>query len=239
MSDETLNLYPDKDGKFEVLQLTLQEENYCQLRAEGESRRAAWKTAYGVDGVNLATLDTRINRLEKRPEIIGRIAEIHREIVEANASKWAKRREELMEILYTGAKRVARDPEQGGLTVAVKAISQLAALLGWNEPQRLELTATASGAIDAKEVERKVDRLLQLAEGGDVPKLCTEGHARSASPSVQSKGAEPTTTTDTVGESVSPDAPRVAAPSGSLARGGYLKRSGIAEGVTPSPEGSV
>ena len=223
MSDETVNLFQSPDGSFEVLQLSLQEENYCQLRAEGETRRTAWKTAYGVEGVNLATLDTRINRLEKRPEILSRIEEIHREIIEANQSKWNKRREELMEILYSGAKRVARDPEQGGIGAAVKAISQLANMLGWNEPQRLELTASQSAAMDAKEVERKVDRLLQLAEGGDVPKTCAEGHARSASPSAHGKGAEPTTAdTDPVGASVSPDA---------------MKRSGIAEGVTPSPEG--
>ena len=168
MSD-TLSLYPNEEGKYEILQLTLQEDSYCHLRAQGETKRTAWKTAFGTENVNDATLDTRVSRLEKRPEILSRIAEIHREIVEANQLKWAKRREELLEVLYAGAKRVARDPEQGGLGAAVKAIGMLANILGWNEPQRLELAATTSAAIDAKAVEQKVDKLLELATAQTTP----------------------------------------------------------------------
>ena len=163
MSEETITLSPAADGHYELLQLTLQEDSYCQLRAQGETKRAAWKTAFGTETVNEATLDTRVSRLEKRPEILARIAEIRREILETNALKWAKRREELMEILYSGAKRVARDPEQGGISAAVKAISQLASMLGWNEPQRFEIDAGPTGTgLDTKEVSRKLDKLLEL-----------------------------------------------------------------------------
>ena len=168
MSDDTLTLSPNAEGQYELVQLSLQEESYCQLRAQGETKRAAWKTAFGEADVGEKTLDTRVSRLEKRPEIANRITEIQREIIEANALKWAKRREELMEVLYHGALRVARDPEQGGISAAVKAISQLANMLGWNEPQRLELAAGPSGgALDAKEVNTKLDKLLELAAPKD------------------------------------------------------------------------
>lgn len=165
MADETITLTPNGDGQYEVLQLSLPEETYCQLRAQGETKRAAWKRAFGVKDINDATLDTRVSRLEKRPEIVGRIAEIRREIAEANQAKWEQRREELMEMLYHGALRVVHDPKQGGLPAAAKAVSTLGAMLGWNEPQRLEIAAgPTGGALDAKEVTRKVDRLLELAE---------------------------------------------------------------------------
>ena len=173
MADETITLTEKPDGQFALLQLSLQEETYCQIRAQGETKRAAWKRAFGVEEVNDATLDTRVSRLEKRPEIVARIAEIRREIIEANQAKWEKRREELMEMLYHGALRVAHDPKQGGLPAASKAVTTLAAMLGWNEPQRLEVASgpVGGGALDAKEVSRKVDKLLELTapkeSGGD------------------------------------------------------------------------
>lgn len=163
-TDDTLSLYPNNEGQYEVLQLTLQEEAYCQYRAQGETKRAAWKAAYGQEKINEATLDTRVNRLEKRPEITGRIAEIHREIVEANQAKWNKRREELMELLYTGAKRVAHDPDQGGLGASVKAIGMLANILGWNEPQKLEVSADVPNKVPQAVVEGKLSKLLELTK---------------------------------------------------------------------------
>lgn len=162
MADETVSLYPNEEGQFEILQLTLQEESYCQLRAQGETKRSAWKIAFGIEKVNEATLDTRVNRLEKRPEITGRINEIKREINEANAAKWAKRREELLELLYTGAKRVAYDPDQGGLGASVKAIGMISNILGWNEPQKLEVSADVGGKVPATVVEGKLAKLLEL-----------------------------------------------------------------------------
>lgn len=164
MPGETITLIPNDKGVFDFPQLTLPEEAYCQLRAQGETRRTAWKQAFGTEDVGDKTLDSRVSRLEKRIEITRRIGEIRRDIAEANALKWAKRREELMEVLYTGALRVARDPEQGGISAAVKAISQLANMLGWNEPQRFEIDAgtTTGNGLDAKAVNAKLDKLLEL-----------------------------------------------------------------------------
>ena len=170
MPGQTIDLEQNAQGVFDIPQLTLPEEAYCQLRAQGETRRTSWKQAFGTEDVCDKTLDSRVSRLEKRFEIERRIREIRREIAEANALKWAKRREELMEVLYHGALRVARDPEQGGIPAAVKAISQLSNMLGWNEPQRLEIDAgpTTGNGLDAKEVSHKLDKLLELttkAEG--------------------------------------------------------------------------
>lgn len=167
MSEETVSLYPNAEGQFELLQLTLQEDSYCQLRAQGENKRNAWKIAFGIENVNEATLDTRVNRLEKRPEITGRINEIKREIAEENAAKWAKRREELLELLYTGAKRVAHDPDQGGLNASVKAIGMLSNILGWSEPQKLEVSGDVGGKVPQGVVEGKIAKLLELTNKGE------------------------------------------------------------------------
>lgn len=177
MADETYDMKPAADGSYELLQLTLQEETYCQLRAEGATKRTAWKTAFGVEDIAAATLDTRVNRLEKRPEILSRITEIRRATMEAEAAKWETRRKEMLELLYNGARRVAHDPEQGGLGSACKAIAQLATMLGWNEPQKLEVTDTTN-AIPKSETDSKLERLLQLT--GKTPSTVPSAPSRTA-----------------------------------------------------------
>lgn len=147
-------------------QLTLQEERYCALRSEGSGKRAAYREAFGGDASD-GTVDSAVNRLEKRPEIASRIAEMHRDFVEENAALWAQRKEEVCETMFHGIVTAARGGYMTGKETrsnihdAVKTIGMLADLKGWKEPEKLDIGGSGVG-LDTKDVNSKLDKLLAL-----------------------------------------------------------------------------
>ena len=153
-----------------MTEITLQEESYCQLRATGETKRSAYRKAYGASGIDVkdATVDTAVNRLEKRPEILARIAEVKTDYNEENKVKWAKRKEEVCESMYEGIRDAARGVlskgKDGVMSIhdATKTIQVLAELKGWKEPEKIDIGPTAAAA-DQAEVNRKLDALLEKA----------------------------------------------------------------------------
>lgn len=166
MNEDAITLTPDAGGKYELVQLLWQEEVYCQLRAGGESGRKAYRQAFG-DKIKDKTLDTKVSRLNDRPEIQARIDEIKCHLTEEERCEAEKRRKKLADKLYTGALVAVDNPKMGGLPAAVKVFLALGDMYGWMGPQRLQIEAratTAPGGFEPKEINGKLDKLLELVK---------------------------------------------------------------------------
>lgn len=166
MTDNAITLSPDKEGKYELVQLLWQEEVYCQLRAGGETGREAYRQAFG-DKFKDKTLDTKVSRLNERPEIQARIDEIKCHLTEEEVCKAEKRRKTLADKLYTGALLAVDNPKMGGLPAAVKVFLALGDMYGWMGPQRLQIEARATGPVGGfgpQEINGKLDKLLELVK---------------------------------------------------------------------------
>ena len=121
--------------------LTLFEDRFCQLVALGKSAREAYSEAFSVaitDEKRKHSIDNRASRLQKRADIISRIAEAAGETRRKNREMWESRGEDLAERIYTNV--MAAD--KAGLLLskgALKGIEVLAKLKGLNAPEETVL----------------------------------------------------------------------------------------------------
>ncbi len=116
--------------------LTLFEDRFCQLVALGKSAREAYSEAFSVaitDERRKHSIDNRASRLQKRADIISRIAELAGEAKRKNREMWERRGEDLADKLY---ERVMEADKVGLLLSkgALKGIEVLAKLKGLNAP---------------------------------------------------------------------------------------------------------
>ena len=123
------------------LGLTLMEERFCALMAHGKTAREAYSEAFSValvDSRREHSVDNRASRLQKRADIISRIAELAGEAKRKNREMWERRGEDLAERLYT---RVL-EADGAGLLLskgALKGLEVLAKMKGLNAPEETVL----------------------------------------------------------------------------------------------------
>ena len=122
--------------------LTLMEELFCQLVAVGKSAREAYSEAFSIaitDERRKHSIDNRASRLQKREDIISRIAEAAGENKRKNREMWERRGEDLADRLY---ERVMEADKAGQLLSkgALKGIEVLAKMKGLNAPEETILT---------------------------------------------------------------------------------------------------
>ena len=127
--------------KRKKLGLTLMEERFCQLVALGNTAREAYSEAFSVaitDKRREHSVDNRASRLQKRADIISRIAEAAGEARRQNREMWERRGEDLADKLY---ERVIEADKVGLLLSkgALKGIEVLAKLKGLNAPEETVL----------------------------------------------------------------------------------------------------
>ena len=121
--------------------LTLMEELFCQLVAVGKSAREAYSEAFSIaitDERRKHSIDNKASRLQKRADIISRIAEAAGENKRKNREMWERRGEDLADRLY---ERVM-EADKAGLLLskgALKGIEVLARLKGLNAPEETVL----------------------------------------------------------------------------------------------------
>ena len=117
--------------------LTLMEERFCQLVAIGKSAREAYSEAFSLaitDERRKHSIDNRASRLQKRADIISRIAEAAGEARRKNREMWEGRGEDLAERIYQNV----MDADRAGLLLskgALKGLEVLAKLKGLNAPE--------------------------------------------------------------------------------------------------------
>ena len=121
--------------------LTLMEERFCQLVAIGKSAREAYSEAFSLaitDERRKHSIDNRASRLQKRADIISRIAEAAGEARRKNREMWEERGESLAERLH---QRIIEADHEGMLLSreALKGIEVLARLKGLNAPEETVL----------------------------------------------------------------------------------------------------
>lgn len=121
--------------------LTLMEERFCQLVAIGKSAREAYSEAFSIaitDERRKHSIDNKASRLQKRADIISRIAEAAGENKRKNREMWERRGEDLADRLY---ERVM-EADKAGLLLskgALKGIEVLAKMKGLNAPEETVL----------------------------------------------------------------------------------------------------
>ena len=121
--------------------LTLMEELFCQLVAVGKSAREAYSEAFSIaitDERRKHSIDNKASRLQKRADIISRIAEAAGENKRKNREMWERRGEDLADRLY---ERVM-EADKAGLLLskgALKGIEVLAKMKGLNAPEETVL----------------------------------------------------------------------------------------------------
>lgn len=121
--------------------LSLFEDRFCQLVALGKSAREAYSEAFSVaitDEKRKHSIDNRASRLQKRTDIISRIAELAGEAKRKNREMWERRGEDLADRLY---RRVMEADEAGQLLSkgALKGMEVLAKMKGLNAPEETVL----------------------------------------------------------------------------------------------------
>ena len=121
--------------------LTLMEERFCQLVALGNSAREAYSEAFSIaitDERRKHSIDNKASRLQKRADIISRIAEAAGENKRKNREMWERRGEDLADRLY---ERVMEADKAGQLLSkgALKGIEVLAKMKGLNAPEETVL----------------------------------------------------------------------------------------------------
>lgn len=141
------------------LGLTLMEERFCALMAHGKTAREAYSEAFSValvDSRREHSVDNRASRLQKRADIISRIAELAGEAKRKNREMWERRGEDLAERLYT---RVL-EADGAGLLLskgALKGLEVLAKMKGLNAPE--ETVLKDGGKVDEAFVPRGVEAM--------------------------------------------------------------------------------
>ena len=148
MNSETIDLFPKSDGKYALVQMTLQEDHYCQLVAEGKARRAAYRLAFGKPLTTDNAIDQWIHRVkENRPDILARIGEYKTAILEERRELWMNRQWEALEKLWTVFLSTIGDPKLG--MVGAKCYQLMAATVGWTPTGGSTTSVTINNANSA------------------------------------------------------------------------------------------
>ena len=172
METETIDLCPEGDGKFTYTQMTLQEDHFCRLVAEGKvSRIEAYRIAFGKSESDIK--DNAINQWlhrvkEHRPDILAQIEEFKTAIMERRREQWLNRMWEALDHLWFLFISCIGNPETA--VIAMKAYHEIAVTLGWmngaNPTASITInnsnTATAQGALPQQDANAKIAKLLEL-----------------------------------------------------------------------------
>lgn len=127
--------------------LSLFEDRFCQLVALGKSAREAYSEAFSVaitDEKRKHSIDNRASRLQKRTDIISRIAELAGEAKRKNREMWERRGEEIANGIYAAIyKALGCTTKEGKPCIlerdTLKGIEVLAKLKGLNAPEETVL----------------------------------------------------------------------------------------------------
>ena len=127
--------------------LSLFEDRFCQLVALGKSAREAYSEAFSVaitDEKRKHSIDNRASRLQKRTDIISRIAELAGEAKRKNREMWERRGEEIANGIYAAIyKALDCTTKEGKPCIlerdTLKGIEVLAKLKGLNAPEETVL----------------------------------------------------------------------------------------------------
>ena len=179
MESETIDLCPEGDGKFTYTQMTLAEEHYCQLVAEGKtSRRGAYRIAFDKPLATDNAIDQWHHRIkENRPDIAARINEYKAALMEERRELWMNRQWEALEKLWLLFISSIGNPELA--MIALKAYHEIGGTVGWmngNGPttsvtiNNANGTNVTQGALTKNEADAKIQKLLELTapkEGGN------------------------------------------------------------------------
>lgn len=127
--------------------LTLMEERFCQLVAIGKSAREAYSEAFSLaitDERRKHSIDNRASRLQKRADIISRIAEAAGEARRKNREMWERRGEEIANGIYAAIYKALDCTTKDGKPCildrdTLKGVEVLARLKGLNAPEETVL----------------------------------------------------------------------------------------------------
>ena len=127
--------------------LTLMEERFCQLVALGKSAREAYSDAFSIaitDDRRKHSIDNKASRLQKRPDIMGRIAEAAGEARRQNREMWERRGEEIANGIYAAIYKALDCTTKDGKPCilerdTLKGVEVLARLKGLNAPEETVL----------------------------------------------------------------------------------------------------
>ena len=127
--------------------LTLMEERFCQLVALGKTARDAYSEAFSVaitDDRRKHSIDNRASRLQKRPDIMSRIAEAAGENKRRNREMWQSRGEQIAEGIFDAISRAIGSVTKDGKPCildrdTLKGVEVLAKLKGLNAPEETVL----------------------------------------------------------------------------------------------------
>lgn len=171
MENETIDLCPEGDGKFTYTQMTLAEEHYCQLVAEGKTtRRGAYRIAFDKPLATDNAIDQWLHRVKgSRPDIAARIDEYKTAIMEERREFWMNRQWEALEKLWFLFITSIGNPDLA--MMGIKAYHEMAGTLGWTPGSGPTTSVTinnansanaTAGALPQGEVDAKLQKLLEL-----------------------------------------------------------------------------
>jgi len=151
--------------KRKKLGLTLMEEHFCQLVALGKNAREAYSEAFSIaitDERRKHSIDNRASRLQKRADIISRIAEAAGENKRKNREMWESRSEEIAEGIFDAISKAMRSVTKEGKPAildrdTLKGIEVLAKLKGLNAPEETILTPGHTEKFEPRGVEAMSD----------------------------------------------------------------------------------
>ena len=179
MNDKTIDLCPEGDGKFTYTQMTLQEDHFCRLVAEGKvSRIEAYRTAFNRPDLNDNAINQWLHRVkEHRPDILAQIEEFRAAILERKREEWLNHMWEALDRLWLLFISCIGNPETA--MIAMKAYHEIAVTLGWingaNPIASVTINNSSSasasaGALPQADANAKIQKLLAHAvpeEGED------------------------------------------------------------------------
>lgn len=168
-NEETIDLYQHGDGKFAYVQITFEEDHYCQLVAEGQKRRVAYRLAFNKPNATDNAIDQWIHRVKKdRPDIAARINELKAAIMDERRELWMNRQWEALEKLWLVFISTIGNPETA--MIGIKCYQLMGGTVGWTPGggSSTSITinnsssATAQGALPPSEANAKIAKLLEL-----------------------------------------------------------------------------
>ena len=171
MEEETKALVPVADGKVSYTQMTLAEEQFCELVAEGKAtRRGAYRIAFDKPLATNGAIDQWLHRVkENRPDIAQRINEYKTAVMEERRELWLNRQWQALEKLWTVFIATIGNPELA--MIGVKTYQLMASTLGWtpgngvtaNVTVNSTTNAVAVTALPKEDANGKIEKLLELS----------------------------------------------------------------------------
>lgn len=160
---QDITLFPDQSGNFRAIQLTFAEDKYCEQRALGKKKRAAYRLAYPEDTLSPdKTIDSAASRLEARAEIQARITEWILDKTEDEKIAFRADRQWAINETRDQLKKLAIDPVAFA-KYGVKLLEFLGKLEGWFT-ERLEVAAIEGGSKEqlySDEANRRFQLLIE------------------------------------------------------------------------------